>query len=89
MKLFEQINVWRRGVSGESICYRCFRILSSGGYCVQSADYYYSSAELNNPQHERQFLELLTEQEPDERSGSYATLMEAIDAFEREFSSGG
>ena len=88
MKLFEEIKVWRRGNSGETICYRCFRIFPSGEYCVQSADYYHSSAEDGGAEHERQFLELLSEQEPDERTGSFATLAEAIHAFEQDFGNG-
>jgi hypothetical protein len=36
-------------------------------------------------QHERQFWELLCEEEPTARSGVYSTLDEAIAAFEKDF----
>jgi hypothetical protein len=52
-------------------------------------DYYYSSAEFDGSAHERQFLELLSELEPDERSASFGSLEEAIHAFEQEFGNGG
>jgi hypothetical protein len=85
MKLLETIDVWRRMPSGTCIRYRCFRIHPSGCYCVQSADHYSSKDPSRASQMERQFLELLSEQAPDDRSGSFSSLEEAIEDFDVEF----
>ena len=63
------------------MCYRCFRVLSTGRYHVQSADFPTPSQlrylEVN-------FLELLEEIAPDKRNPGYATLLEAIAAHDAE-----
>jgi hypothetical protein len=81
MKIYEAIDVWRKQSDGTAIRYRCFKVLPEGGYCVQSADYYPAA----NGDLEKQFIELLLEQEPDKRSGVFATLQEAIMDFDKEF----
>lgn len=84
MKLYESIDVWMRGSSGELTRYRCFRVLPNSGCCVQSSDSFQSTkSELL--QLDKQFIELLSEQEPDDRSGAFGTLEEAIAAFDRDF----
>ena len=86
MKLFEQINVWRRVDESESVCYRCFRLLPDGGYSVQSADF----VRLNHTDQQdfnRQHVELFLEQSPDDRGGLWPTLEAAIENFQREFES--
>ena len=84
--LYERLDVWRRGDSGGLILYRCFRVLPIGCFCVQSADYFEpTSTPVTHHQSEAQFLELLAEEPPDQRSGVFPTLEEAIDAFDREF----
>jgi hypothetical protein len=86
MRLFEQINVWHRIDDSESVCYRCFRLLPDGGYCVQSADFF----RLNDGKikdFDQQQVELFLERSPDERSGLLPTLYEAIKRFQEEFES--
>jgi hypothetical protein len=82
MKLFEEINVWERKSAENITCYRCFKLIPDGGYCVQSADYYYSNQERNFKQ---QFIELLLEDSPDLRSSVFASLEEAILNFNDQF----
>ena len=84
MKLFEAIDVWRKQSDGIAIRYRCFRVLPDYGYCVQSADYY-SEANTSSEAFEKQFIELFTEQDPDDRSGISSTLEEAIVDFDKGF----
>lgn len=86
MKLFEAIDIWRRK-DGGAICYRCFRVVPSGQFCVQSADYYSSSGH-NGARHDQQHIELFSEQDPDQRSGSFPTIEEAILNFDSEFGNG-
>lgn len=86
MKLFEQINVWHRLDDFESVCYRCFRLLPDGGYCVQSADFFRLN-ERKMKNFNQQQTELFLEQSPDERSGLWPTLDEAIKKFQEEFES--
>ena len=84
--LYEAINVWRRTAADGLICYRCFRLVPGGGFCVQSADSFHSSVDATRAgQAERQFLELLSEDAPDKRSRVFPSLEEAISAFDREF----
>lgn len=86
MKLFEQINVWHRVDDSESVCYRCYRLLPDGGYCVQSADFFRLN-QVDKQDLNRQQIELFLEQSPDERSGLWPTLEEAIRNFQKEFES--
>lgn len=79
MKLYEQIDVWRRLDRGGLMCYRCFRLLSTGRYYVQSADFP-TTSQLRNLEH--MFLEWLEEIAPDKRNPGYATLLEAIAAHD-------
>ena len=84
--MYESINVWRRIGRERVVCYRCFRIYPSRQYCVQSTDFFnllLSDADRINS--DRQFVELLTEEPPESRGGSYASLDEAIAAHEALF----
>jgi len=85
-KLFEAIDVWKRLSQKELVRYRCFKNLSSHRYSVQSADFYQIPLDPKQAaDQERQHLELLAEQPPDERAGSYVTLAKAIEAHDRDF----
>lgn len=86
MKLFEQINIWHRVDDSESVCYRCFRLIPDGGYCVQSADFF-TLNQVGKQDFNRQQIELFLEQSPDVRSGLWPTLDEAIKKFHEEFES--
>lgn len=84
---FEAIDVWERVSGVKAVRYRCFKNLSTGKYCVQSADFYQwplDSQQISAL--ETQYLTLFAEQPPDLRSGAYQSLLEAIEAHEREFS---
>lgn len=83
MSLYRTIDVWERKGGRIVARYRCFESLDTGTFSVQSVDFYHdgkSSANLDG-----QFLDLLTEQDPAERSGKHATLKAAIAAHKREF----
>lgn len=85
--LYREINVWKRLLDGRILRYRCFELLPSGGYCVQSADFCDAkSAGANQAYCDQQFAELLIEEAPENRSGVYPSLLEAIAAHDREFS---
>jgi hypothetical protein len=80
------INVFRRISAEKAIIYRCFELIPEGGFVVQSADW------INLPvrpesmsHHERQLWELFCEEAPDQRSVPYASIEEAIAAFDAEF----
>ena len=83
MTLYKTIEVWERNDTRKVVRYRCFESLETGRYCVQSADFYHQGHA--TPNVERQFIELLTEQDPAKRSGDHDTLAGAIAAHKREF----
>jgi hypothetical protein len=86
MEHYKAIDVWSRRDEGTVVRYRCFQLLPDGGYSVQSADYYKAPFLDSRPaKHEKQFLELLLEEDPKVRSPLFRTLVEAIRAFDREF----
>lgn len=76
------LNVIRRSVD-HIVVYRCLQRISDGSYFVQSADRVrlpVRSEDMNVL--EKQFWELLLENEPDTRSEPAKTLEDAIHAFE-------
>jgi len=83
MSLYRAIDVWERNDTRTLVRYRCFESLETGRYCVQSADFYHQGKA--KPYVEGQFIELLTEQDPVQRSGEHDTLVSAIAAHKREF----
>jgi hypothetical protein len=83
---FRAFDVWKRKGSDEVIRYRCFENLSTGMFCVQSADFYQSPVSVDRiSQLEKQLIELLLEQSPIKRSGSFATIEEAIADHDKSF----
>ena len=86
--LYEALDVWKRVSRTRIVRYRCFRELSSGLYSVQSADFYRIPWDAKQVAHlERQYLELLAEQAPDERTSGFDSLEAAIEAHDRDFAS--
>lgn len=84
--MYEQIDVWKHTGPGEACRYRCFRVLQSNTYCVQSRDFV--RLPLNSKrlaELDLQLYELFLEQPPDERSGTFASLEGAIAAHDRDF----
>jgi hypothetical protein len=88
VELYEAIDVWRRTTAGLKR-YRCFRIVETGRFVVQSVDVYYGeprdSRETRFANHDLQFVELLSEVSPEERSRAYVSLEDAIAAFDADF----
>lgn len=85
--IYKAIDVWKRLNGGRLVRYRCFELHPDGGYCVQSADFYDSPADPTQVRHlESQYLELLSEEAPDSRSGAFRTIEEAIAGHDEEFS---
>jgi hypothetical protein len=86
MTMFESINVWKRDSVNSLILYRCFRNLATGRFSVQSADFYRLPIDADRVGFlERNYVQLLADLSPEERSSSFATLVEAIEEHEREF----
>lgn len=87
MRLYKRIDVWTRIQANQVAVYRCFEVLPGGGYCVQNKDFFhFPLREADMKALERNFLDLLVEQDPRERSEAFPTLEEAIEQHEREFS---
>ncbi len=83
--MFEAVDVWVRG-EGEVYRYRCLRRLSDGRYCVQSMDVLRPGDDAATARFlDDQFVELLTEADPTERSPTFPSLCEAIEAHNAEF----
>ncbi len=83
--MYKAIDVWKRK-DGVIVRFRCFEVMPSRGYCVQSADFYSIPLDREQiPRLEKQFLELLLEEAPEVRGGLFPTIEEAIAAHERDF----
>jgi hypothetical protein len=84
--IFKSLDVWQRLNDFTAVHYRCFQIGEGQAFCVQSRDVYHLP--LNEKQMSffgRQFVELLCEEAPNNRSGVYPTLLQAIQAFDEDF----
>lgn len=79
-------DVWKvDGINGLKR-YRCFEDCSTHRFCVQGADFYRQPVSVERIlQLEQQFIELLIEESPFSRSGSFATIQEAIANFDASF----
>jgi hypothetical protein len=89
MNLYEAIDVWKRISSTELICYKCFRNLQTNMFSVQSSDFYNASPDPNRVSFlQRQYLELLLAEPPDKRTGGFETLLEAVQAHDKQFNAG-
>lgn len=86
--MFKSFDVWNRTENQELIRYRCFENVSDGTFCVQSADFFRTPIQHDRIlQSEKQWIELLFEQSPFDRSGSFSTIEEAIAHHDSEFPS--
>lgn len=84
--MFRAIDVWRRVDETHLIRFRCFQSLSTGRYCVQSADSYNLPISPGDCSAlDRQFLELFAEQPPDERDETFESIAEAIARHKQDF----
>ena len=84
MMLYKSVDVRERQDGRTVVRYRCVESLSTGKFSVQSADFYRDG---NEPEiSDRQFIDLLTEDDPARRAGEYGSLAEAKAAHKRDFS---
>lgn len=85
--IYERVDVYRRPPGhAEIVVYRCFRLLSGGGYVVQSADRIHFPLSVTDiANHELQLCELMREDAPEVRSVAFRSLEEAIRAFDEKF----
>ena len=82
---WKSYDVWRR-TENQAIRYRCFQNVRTGLFSVQSADFYQLPLNHENIcRHDNQFIEYFLEEAPDDRSGSFNSLEEAIQAHDDEF----
>jgi hypothetical protein len=85
-KIYRAVDVWKRNGDGRLLRYRCFHVLPDNTFVVQSCDAYRASIDpeqVNNL--ERQFVELLSEDAPDERSIAWPSIEEAVRDHDRQF----
>jgi hypothetical protein len=85
---FRSIDVWERLGDGDIVRYRCFETLPMSKFCVQSKDFYRSPFSEVSAQLDAQFLDLLADSSPCDRSQMYDSLEEAIKAHNDEFDGG-
>lgn len=84
--MFRSFDVWKRKDASQLVRYRCFEDLANGTFCVQSSDFYQQPIQLDRLiQSDRQFLELLVEESPFSRAGSFISIEQAIEAHESTF----
>lgn len=89
MRLYRTVDVWRRVSESSIVRYRCFEEVSSRQFSVQSADFYRLPLDLKQVANlDKQYLELLAEQAPDERAGAFGSLEAAIEAHDKDFGPG-
>jgi len=84
--MYQELSVWKRINQRKLVRYRCFMNLTTKKFTVQSADSYYLPIDQKTMRsHDSQFIELLCESDPFERSDSFDSLAEAIAAHDRNF----
>lgn len=90
MKVFREINVWKRRDESTLVRYRCFQVLPQNRYCVQSADFYRQPLDAKQIHDlDMQYIELLLEEPPHLRTETYETLEEAILRHDEDFEESG
>jgi hypothetical protein len=83
---FRDFDIWKRISDNCVDRYRCFEILPNQGFCVQSRDRYCEyDFKKNQDFLERNFLELISDLSPLDRSSISSTIEGAIIAFEQSF----
>lgn len=85
-KLYRAIDVWKQYDTNTIVIFRCFEIIGEGKFMVQSADFMTCNTMNSDIRlFEKQKIELFIEQPPENRSGVYPSLEEAIIAHNKEF----
>ena len=73
-------------LDGRALRYRCFQVIPGEGFCIQSADFYKLPIDAEQTHFlDRQFVDLVIEQAPDERSVTFPSLEDAIAHRDQEF----
>ncbi|MDJ0934952.1 MAG: hypothetical protein QNI93_06090 [Kiloniellales bacterium] len=88
MTLFKEINIWRRAGRGGLVRYRCFENLETGRFHLRNADTFdgpITQEELDA--RDAYFYDFLVNAFAEEPFEDHATLMDAIQAHEADFSS--
>lgn len=84
--MFKSFDVWKKVSTARLIRYGCFEDTDTGKFCVQSADFYNLPIQTEQlVQMEKQFLELMIEESPFVRSGSFDSVEEAIASHDSQF----
>lgn len=87
-KTYRELSLWKRIGDNQAVNFRCFEEIESHLFCVQSADFYTLPLRADvGASFDRQFVELIIETEPIDRSDWFATVEEAIAAHEENFRS--
>ncbi|MDR3509787.1 MAG: hypothetical protein P4L64_18015 [Caulobacteraceae bacterium] len=84
--LYRRHTIWRRIGSNRAARYVCFESLSDPVFTVQSCDFHDLPVDRETlRQHEDQAVELFIETDPQERNGSFPSLVDAIQAWDLDF----
>jgi hypothetical protein len=84
--LYRLHSIWRRIGPGREARYVCFEDLREATFSVQSCDYWGLPLDRDVlRRHDEQAAELFIETDPHERSGSFPSLLEAVEAFDLYF----
>jgi hypothetical protein len=84
--MYKAIDIWKRINENQIARYRCFQRLKDSLFCVQSIDFY--SLPLDEIQIrylDKQFLEFLIEEDPDQRAEMHDSLEIAILMHDKDF----
>lgn len=85
-RMLKSFDVWRKTGTHRLVRYRCFEDTEARKFCVQSADFYNLPLETEQLiALEKQFLELMIEESPFERSASFDSVEEAIGRHDLDF----
>jgi hypothetical protein len=86
--MFEQINIFEHVSDKQVKVYRCFRHIQSGGYWIQSIDYYNDQNIIEIDEiHQKNLVEHFMLEPPNPNKDFKSTIEAAIEAFNRDFSS--
>lgn len=83
--MWEKLEIWKRYDLDTVACYRVYRNILTNTFSVQSLDFIRSKEDAIASN--RQDIELFLQMNPDQRNSEHPTLVEAIQAFDRDFES--
>lgn len=84
--MYERIEIWKRDGAECVIRFQCLRRASDGMFAVQNADYFRNPISTSVVQSsDLRFVELLLDDDPENRCDWYSSLNEAISHHEQDF----